>query len=194
MTIENSTVGKLNKKSSILRIIGLLGILISLVTFVIYTKYQRNRIESQVTLIEQKDSVLTVIKDSAISMTSKQDSLIHWISSFLKTKKDSAACRTFFADTVVNYYGYRNVPVQDIIKTKIDLYKKYPRVKADFSDDNVSISTEKDTVIAYVAMKDYMDSLKSGSFYQRTFKIKLDKNGKVFYITAYREEDGVVRF
>lgn len=191
MTNEINTIKRLNKKSSALRIIGLIGILLAFATFVFYTRYQKSEIDSKISVIEKKDSALAKLTDSTISIKSKEDSIKDYISTFLKIRKNPDICKKYFSAVVLNYYGNKNLTVENIIKIKSDLYREYPRVKVDFSKNDISLSYEKDTLIAYIPLKDYMDSLKTDKFYPRTFKLKLTDKGKIFYITAYREEDKI---
>jgi hypothetical protein len=184
MNRDTNTIDKLNKKSSRLRIIGLLLIILSFITFIIFTKHQGNEIETQNNIITNKDSVLTAIKDSTSNILSKKDSLISIVTELFRLRNEHKAdsIELLYSDTVKSYFkNLKNVSKNIITKSDKQYWTKY-------KSDNFNITDPIQIVIdslgdkAIVKGRQCYDEKRC---YDEIVEIGFDLTKKINYVRAF---------
>ncbi|MEI9943068.1 MAG: hypothetical protein WDN26_02505 [Chitinophagaceae bacterium] len=114
------------------------------------------------------------------------DSARDFAESFLSfVKKDSSLCRRFFADIVLNYYGYPNVPVASIIQSKKRDLLKYPAEVTKFNKENFKILLDKSDITVFANnVVNFKDSTNRKDSLVYNYEIVLNDKFKIVSITS----------
>jgi len=187
MNRKSNTIDKLNKKSSSLRIIGLLLVTLSFITFIIFTTHQGNKIETQNNIISNKDSVLTAIKDSTSNILSKKDSLILIVTKLFRLRNEHKAdsIELLYSDTVKSYLkNLKNISKNIITKSDKHYWAKY-------KSDNFIITDPIQIIMnslgdkAIVKGRQCYDEKRC---YDEIVEIGFDSTRKINYVRAFYDK------
>lgn len=176
----SSTTDKLNKYSSILRILGLLLVIISFVIFIYNSKEQEDMIQVKNTEISKRDSVL----DNFGIQMNRRDSLNTIIENYLKYREahDAESLDELYSDTLIMYFKYlRNCSKELVKKSDADYWNKY-------SKDSFHLKSEPEFIITGDSAKAIVQGLQCKTdkdCIDQIVEIKFNSNNKINSVRAY---------
>ena len=178
--ITSSITDKLNKYSSILRILGLLLVIISFIIFIYNSKEQENTIQVKEAIIAKKDSFIGEAK----IQIDRRDTLKTIIENYLKYREahDVESLDGLYSDTLIIYFKYlRNCSKELVKKSDADYWNKY-------SKDSFHLKSEPDFIItgdsAKAMVKGFQCKTEKDSVDQ-IVEIKFNTNNKINSVRAY---------
>ena len=178
--ITSSITDKLNKYSSILRILGLLLVIISFIIFIYNSKEQENTIEVKNTEINKRDSVLN---NFGIQID-RRDTLKTIIENYLKYRKvhDVESLDGLYSDTLIIYFKYlRNCSKELVKKSDADYWNKY-------SKDSFHLKSEPEFIITGDSAKAIVQGLQCKTekdCVDQIVEIKFNAHNKINSVRAY---------
>lgn len=125
---EIKSTYRLNKSSSILRIIGLIMIVASFVVFIFYTRVQERNLDFKTSELSMKDSIIEKIE----VLRSRTDSLETIVENFLRYRATHSvdSLDNLYADTLDFYFkNIRNSPKETVKISDTKYWKKYNKDK-----------------------------------------------------------------
>ncbi|MDB5226364.1 MAG: hypothetical protein JWN78_557 [Bacteroidota bacterium] len=183
MNDKTEIINKINKKSSILRVLGILLILLSLIIFLVLTTHQGDKILYQQKEIKRKNLVLSTILDSSQMILSKKDSLTFIVNELLLLRKEHNAdsLEHLYSDTVINYFkNLHYAPKRLITISDKQYWKHYPNDK--FILNQIKIISETEGDKAFINGKQCCTELKC---VDEILEIHFDRNKKINYVRGF---------
>ena len=171
--ITSSITDKLNKYSSILRILGLLLVIVSFVIFIYNSKEQEIK-------IQESNLIIAQIEDKK----SRKDTLAAIVKTFLSYRESHSVDKIdeLYADTVLAYFkNLKNFSIEDIKRED----KKF---WTNFKNDSFHLKSEPDFIItgdsAKAMVKGFQCKTEKDSVDQ-IVEIKFNTNNKINSVRAY---------
>ena len=179
---------KKRKRTILITSVIVLVALLFLVLIIFSVNKTNNEKTSLETHIAQKDSVLTIIKDSSGKAQLQHDSLISIINTYFRLRKEhnAEAIELLYADTVISYFkNLKNIARSIITKSDQQYWAKY-------TGDNIiitapiqiSLSPVEDKAI--VKVRQCYDEKRC---YEELVEMHFDRNFKINYVRAFYDSN-----